>query len=295
MPEITQFRALPGAQAVDAEKGIIRGVSVMTLGPALGHGILIDQKGLDQCLAACKSHGDEGVKLIAKHDGQLDDIVGAVRNFRIEGNQILGDAYLLDTAPQRARVLELAAKLPKEFGLSVETTGQHEPAPNKKQKFYRCDGIDAIALVSKPAANPSGLFEAVDNPENTMTEEQLQAAIKAAVDPLVSELSGLKTELASLKTESATKLSAGDVDKAVETKLAARGSEIALDAVTKFAAGLGVKKAPDAPAEPQARGVTKFEAKVEEMAKAGTRNPFFAAVNQFPELYNEYRAKQEGR
>lgn len=135
----------------------IKGVSVLSIGPALGHGIMIDREGLSQCLAACKARGS--VKLIAKHDGEFEDIVGAVTNFRMDGEQVRGDIELFDH-PMAPRIREIADKLPDQFGLSIESSGEHAGNPSGQQ-FFRCTDIDAVALVPRPAANPNGLFGAI--------------------------------------------------------------------------------------------------------------------------------------
>lgn len=156
--KITQFQVLPGAGSVDHSAGVIRGVSVLSIGPALGHGISIDREGLQQCLEACQRRGS--VKLITKHDGEFEDITGSIQNFRIEGDQVRGDVSLLENHPLRSRVLEIAEKIPTEFGLSIECDSRHVDSPDGNGKLFRCGDVDAIALVPRPAANPTGLFAA---------------------------------------------------------------------------------------------------------------------------------------
>lgn len=162
---ITHFQVLPGRDFVDPQAGVIRGVSVMTKGPALGHGILVDDEGLKQCLAACQARGS--VRLIDRHDAEFEGIVGAITNFRIDGDQVKGDAELFQNHPMRERILEIAQKIPSEFGLSVESSGEHAASEaDKKTKLFRCEDVDAVALVPRPAANGRGLFSArpVDTP-----------------------------------------------------------------------------------------------------------------------------------
>lgn len=154
---LSYFQALP-QNAVDAAAGTINGVSLLTIGPALGHGIQIDQTGLEQCLAACQQRGN--VRLIDRHDAEFEGIVGGISNFRIEGNQVKGDVSLLEKHPMRERILELAGKLASEFGLSIECDNQHVDNPNGEGKLFRCSEVDAVALVPRPAANKTGLFSA---------------------------------------------------------------------------------------------------------------------------------------
>lgn len=155
---LTYFQALPGVNSVDQEQGVIRGVSVLTIGPALGHGIYIDQEGLNQCLTACNARGS--VRLIDKHDAEFEGIVGAVTNFRIEGDQVKGDVELFKEHPMRGRILEIATKIPTEFGLSIEASDEHVDNPAGDGKLFRTSDVDAIALVPRPAANRRGMFSA---------------------------------------------------------------------------------------------------------------------------------------
>jgi hypothetical protein len=261
---LTQFRALSSVGRVDAKAGILYGVSVITLGPALGHNVTVDEKGIKQCLKACEEFGDEGVKLVVNHDSGFQEIVGSVKNFRISGLQLLGDAHLLDTPQDRDHILELAQKLPRNIGLSVETYGN--PETIEKKKYWRVDSIDAIALVPNPAANAKGLFskkpDAVDTSQESTLEnmeaKDLTPLIEAALKPLSDKLTALEakvddkseqTKLSAKLDEHKTKLEAlpteaklGEVVKAeVEKAVKEQAPQIAADAVTKFAASVGVK------------------------------------------------------
>ena len=198
---LTYFQVLP-QNAVDQAAGTISGVSILTIGPALGHGIQIDQTGLEMCLAACQARGN--VKLIDRHDAEFDGIVGAISNFRIEGNQVKGDVSLLDNHPMRARVLEVASKLASEFGLSIECDSLHVDNPEGEGKLFRCSDVDAVALVPRPAANKTGLFSAksFDTPKMTVrdnfqtnTMPKLKSALKAVLFSKLEEGDGLDNVL----------------------------------------------------------------------------------------------------
>lgn len=300
----------------------------MTVGPAQGHGITVDQIGLEQCLAACRARGS--VKLIDRHDGEFEDIVGAITNFRIEGDQVKGDAELFENHPMRARILEIAQKIPSEFGLSIESIGNHEDDPNKKDhQFFRCDDVDAIALVPRPAAN-KGLFSAkqVDtrataNPEN-MDKTKLSTAIKAIftkfaegdpqVETVAEQIAEAVVEAVEPAIEEAVAEATGPIDARMkkledgaepdpekekleeEKKEEERLSRIVEAQMTKFASKIGLSKVPSSAISTDdhgKKGFTKFSAKVEELAKSGTRDPFTTAMMRHPDLYNEYRAAQE--
>jgi hypothetical protein len=191
MPEqrITYFQSLAGASAIDPEAGVIRGVSLLTKGPALGHNIDIDDEGLAQALSALNARGK--IRLIRRHDGEFEDIDGHAENFRIDGDRIRGDLHLLANSPARARILEIAEKMPSEFGLSIECDNGHIANPaDPKRKLFRTGDVDAVALVPRPAANPRGLFAAVDTPAKSnsdnpdaldMDKNKLSKALTAAL------------------------------------------------------------------------------------------------------------------
>ncbi len=301
LQEMTQFRALSGAARVDAEAGIIYGASVMAIGPALGHGLDIDREGLEQCLAACKARGEAGVKIMFRHDGEMEDLVAVAKNFRIEGDKNLCDIHLLNEAPQRARILELAIKMPESFGLSVETfppEGGHKPVPGSKRMLYRCESISAIALVPEPAANKTGFFE--KNPPTKMDPEEIKEAVVAAVAEAVAPIEERLSKLEEGKDDE-EKTNAGEgEDKDKKTDLSAKSIADAVErgvnkVMSKFASKLGTDRPPAAadPAGSRNASLTKFEAKAEELTKMGVRNPTFVAAQKYPELYREYREKLE--
>ena len=53
MEPVITFAASAGV--IDAQTGIIRGVSLITKGPALGHGVMIDDKTLEQVKTAAEA------------------------------------------------------------------------------------------------------------------------------------------------------------------------------------------------------------------------------------------------
>lgn len=111
---------------------------------------------LDQ-LKACAETYAGGLKVKLDHSGGAGDIVGAIRNFRIDGNQLRGDLHLLTSSARRAYVLELASTMPGSFGLSVSFSGPTQLGQDG-QSYARCTEIYSCDLVNEPAANPGGLF-----------------------------------------------------------------------------------------------------------------------------------------
>jgi hypothetical protein len=175
---------------IDREAGVIYGVSVITEGPARGHPLMVDNTTLAQLLEASKAFSN-GVKVKQEHSGGVGEILGAVKNLRIEGQKLLGDFHLLDTCASRAHVLELADKLPDTFGLSVSFQGEHDGT------LARCSRIHSIDLVADPAANPDGLFsESVDRRSMDMPDAQTQNGTAAQDN---SSLAALEQRVAALE------------------------------------------------------------------------------------------------
>ena len=116
MEQVITFSASAGV--IDAESGIIRGVSLITKGPALGHGVMIDDKTLAQVKTAAEQYSG-GLKVKLNHSGGAGDIVGYIDALRISGEKLLGDLHLLQTSPHRAYILEIAERIPDTFGLSL--------------------------------------------------------------------------------------------------------------------------------------------------------------------------------
>ena len=282
-PTIT-FAASAGA--IDAGKGVIRGVSVITEGPALGHGVMVDRTTLEQVKAAAERY-DGGLKVKLDHDGGAGDIVGFIDNLRIEGKKLLGDLHLLENSPHRAYILEIAAKIPDTFGLSVAFSGPSEVGADKRTVLQRCTEIYSCDVVSEPAANPTGFFSRklrqlqaegtsetaaeTDSPEIEielpMNEEQKKAIagmIESAMMGLSERLAKLESALPQAKPED--KPAAMSAVQGDAIALAAK--EAALAAVKEFAKTFGAPAAPVVSAEaPSVKAeAKKFEALVADKA-----------------------------
>lgn len=148
------FTALGGT--IDKERGIIKGVSVVTIGDAEGHGLKIDPVTLGQVKTAAEANASVQVKI--DHWSGFEGIVGTLQGFSIDGDRLRADLHLLDNHPARARVLEMAEKMPGGFGLSIVFLG--EPETINGTAFARCSELFSVDLVDRPAANPTGLFAA---------------------------------------------------------------------------------------------------------------------------------------
>lgn len=267
------FAASSGA--IDASAGVIRGVSLITEGPALGHGVMIDRRTLEQVKAAAEQYSG-GLKVKLDHNSSAGDIIGYVGNLRIEGTKLLGDLHLLQNSPHRAYVLEIAEKIPDTFGLSIAFSGPSELSSDKRTVLQRCSEIYSVDLVSEPAANRDGLFSRIMKKFNDAsgvsieiepTPEMNEDMKKAVADMIQSAMLAYGERISKLeamlpKPEDKPAAMAAKNDEAVQ--LAAK--EAATTALKEFAKTIGAPAAPAVSAEaPAPKAEAKnFEALVAE-------------------------------
>lgn len=292
---------------VDAAAGVVFGVSVITEGPALGHSawsedrmqsvpLYADSTTLSQVLAAARTYAG-GLKVKMNHDGGAGDIVGSLKEFRIEGNQLRADLHLLKSAESREYVLELAATMPESFGLSIAFSGS--PQFSADRANARCIEIYSCDIVDAPAANPDGLFDVKRNDEalrlNTFpmddaTKQEFSALIAEATKPLADKLAALEGRIPT--AEATASAFSEKVDSAITAKLAAQSKtdETLLRSVLKEV-GFGV--APGAAAAPSGEGAApseKFEDLVNKHVSLGKKQ--FEAISlsmvENPKLYDAY-------
>ena len=153
-------------------------VSILTVGEAKGHNLLIDQTSLEQALAVAQTM--KRIKVTMGHGAQVDGILGYIDSFVIKGDRLMGDLTLFSTT-QAQFVQHLATVLPEGFGLSLTFSGV--PAEVGGSRYARVDEIFDISVVSTPAANSAGLFSAftaVDIQKLQMIEAPIVEKIEAA-------------------------------------------------------------------------------------------------------------------
>lgn len=197
----TDFAVLDGT--IDAQAATIAGVSVITIGEAKGHGMLIDAQTLLQVKEAAETYSG-GLKVKTDHYTGFNEIVGTLKNFVIDGDQLRADLYLLKNHDATPRILEMAELMPDTFGLSISFSGEHEEQESGVV-FARCSEIYSADLVDAPAANPTGLFSAkVDSGKKAMDEKQFAEALAAALAPINDKLSAFEAFM----TEASTKFAA---------------------------------------------------------------------------------------
>lgn len=178
--------------------GLIRGMSAITGGEALGHDMWLDSHFLDQ--VAEKLESGSGTKVRFKHPGLSSDGLGntlgrAVGGQR-EGNKVLTDLHLLASAHETPEgnlanyVLDFAEESPDLFGTSIVFKPDHremelfrlqhsdsegenfkspDPANVKNLRHARLDALRAVDVVDEPAANPAGMFSSLSE-EGEMVE-----------------------------------------------------------------------------------------------------------------------------
>jgi hypothetical protein len=297
------------AGKIDAEAGVIRGVSLISEGPALGHGVMVDARTLEQVKAAAEQY-EGGLKVKLDHNSGAGDIIGYVDGLRIEGKKLLGDLNLLQNSPHRGYVLEIAEKIPDTFGLSIAFSGPVEMSGDKKTMLQRCTEIYSVDLVSEPAANAEGLFERrmkSFQTESGTTPEEAKTKNKIAMnDDVKKEIAGMIESAMMAMGERLSKLESGmpkpeDKQAAMsaktdEVQLAAK--QAAEAALKEFAKTIGAPAAPAASAEvaaPAAKSEPKsFEAivaaKTSEL-KGNKGDAIAFAIKNHSAEYQQYRSR----
>ena len=304
MEPVITFSASAGV--IDAEAGIIRGVSLITKGPALGHGVMIDDKTLEQVKAAAEEYTG-GLKVVLNHSGGAGDIVGFIDTMRISGDKLLGDLHLLKTSPHREYILEIAERIPDTFGLSIAFSGPSEKSADKLTTLQRCSEIFSVDIVGTPAANPSGFFarklkqlesDASESPEAEIKIEiPMNDEMKKAIEGMIqSAMMSMNEKVAKLESALAPKEEKPAAMSAQNEVVQLAANTAALAAVKEFAKSFGAPAAPIASAEAPkpAAQAQKFEdivaAKATEL-KGDKSSAITFAIKNHADLYAAYRAR----
>lgn len=210
-------KGAPEASGVDPEGRVIRGYSVITRGEALGHDAWIDGDFLDSIVTFGNAAAG-GVKSRFTHPGLSGDglgkVLGRTKNFRRDGDQVLGDLHLLSVASESpdgdlaSYVMKLAVEDPEAFAASIVFSrdrgaekafaGQHSDrdgkftSPDKDNKrglsHWRAAELIASDMVDEPAANPGGLFSVPGSELAEAAEAVLASVLEGAPLPADAEL-----------------------------------------------------------------------------------------------------------
>jgi hypothetical protein len=281
---------------IDAAAATIKNVSVITVGEARGHGMQIDEKTLLQVKAAAETYVG-GLKVKTDHYSGFNEIVGALKNFTIDGDQLRADLFLLKNHDATARILEMAELMPDTFGLSISFTGEHEESEGGTV-FARCTEIYSADLVDAPAANPTGLFSAkVDSEKKDMDEKQIADAIAAALAPVIAEMTDMKAKIAEMEykpeADEAPKMEDGEMPASedeekedMSAKLAAELAEIK-SLVTNFGAKPVAVAVPVEAKTEEVKEPTNFSEALEVVKAEGLSGSAAtkAVIARFPDLF----------
>lgn len=189
------------AKSISRDTDEILGVSVVTRGEALGHGLWLDADFIKQVVKAGNS-AKSGVKARFAHPGLSGDglgkFLGRAGNFRQEGDKAFADiafsrsAHNTPDGDLAGYIMDLAEDDPEALGVSIvfsqdllkqsEFTEKH----TKKGRFEspdednvgqyphaRLSKLYAADFVDDPAANPDGLFSFMDGNEIPAAAEAL--------------------------------------------------------------------------------------------------------------------------
>lgn len=186
------FSAIAGGAIKD---GVILGVSVITAGEAKGHNVNIDRKSLESFLSAAQNR-QGGVPVKMDHGTGFYHIVGKLENFRIDGDSLRADLHLLKTHEQFARIVEMAETMADSFGLSVSSVSNYEEIDGKN--YLRCEELNSVDLVDRPAANPTGLFREPPSVDSS------RKGIMADANTLLSKIKSVFVESENVELTAAT-------------------------------------------------------------------------------------------
>lgn len=166
--------------------GVVRGVSIITRGEALGHQMWVDATFL-QATADSINARTEGLKARFTHPGMSSDglgsYLGKVDNARVDGNKVVADLNFAEASTKTPDgnladyVMTLAETSPEDFGVSIvfdvnedamqaltaeNTSNGRFVSPDEDNKnnypHARMSSLRAADVVDSPAANPDGLF-----------------------------------------------------------------------------------------------------------------------------------------
>lgn len=166
--------------------GVVRGVSIITRGEALGHQMWVDAAFL-QATADSINARSEGLKARFTHPGMSSDglgsYLGKVDNARVDGNKVVADLNFAEASTKTPDgnladyVMTLAETSPEDFGVSIvfdvnedamqaltaeNTSNGRFVSPDEDNKnnypHARMSSLRAADVVDSPAANPDGLF-----------------------------------------------------------------------------------------------------------------------------------------
>jgi len=160
-----------------------KGISVITAGPALGHGMVIDAETLSQVVERGNEAGQ--VKVLSDHSSSISNIIGYLENFNLDGDRVRADLTLFQSHTGFSYFSELISTLPGQIGFSISFSGIPRSAEDGTT-LADVQSLYSVDLVLTPAANPTGIFHAlVDSKKDgmdktTASEVKLEALAEVA-------------------------------------------------------------------------------------------------------------------
>jgi len=174
-----------------ASTKLFRKVSVITAGPALGHGMVIDADTLDQVVQAGNAAGQ--VKVLSDHSASISNIIGYLEGFALDGGRVRADLVLFESHDGFSYFSEIISTLPTQIGFSISFAGIPREAQDGTV-LANVSQLWSVDLVLNPAANPTGVFRAqVDSVQTLMTDTKVEQAPEIVTAPAPA---ALETKLA---------------------------------------------------------------------------------------------------
>ena len=172
---------------VSDQDGVMYEVSLIAVGEAKGHEILIDQRSLETALDVLEGMGK--LPAFLTHNGALvsDRLlqqIGFFSSFYIEDDKLKAgrftalDSFRKTQPNEYAKLFDIANTIPETFGISLvfeaelawkdkddkETYSEDKPKDSAyDQPFVRFVSIQSADFVDTPAANEEGLFQTYKN------------------------------------------------------------------------------------------------------------------------------------
>ena len=225
--ETKHFKENTNLSKIDFENGEILEVSLITTGEILGHGMFLNEAGLDSFLQCVEG---SQVKAYYKHSDENEALssIGYFENFKkVEAKEgefkIVGDfsalnAWKESNEREYKTFFELASDAPEVFGISVEAliaskyydsegklVDYSEGSPDEETKIYAfCEKVLAWSVVSTPATNPNGLFslnveeDIEQHDKEKIREILIEKENMEQVKELENKIEVLETELETL-------------------------------------------------------------------------------------------------
>ena len=262
-----------------------KGISVITAGPALGHGMVIDAETLNQVVEKGNEAGQ--VKVLSDHSSSVSNIIGYLENFSLDGGRVRADLTLFESHEGFAYFSELISTLPGQIGFSISFSGIPREAADGTQ-LANVQTLFSVDLVTAPAANPTGVYSArVDSKHqamaNTATTQEVKLETPATEAAPVAPAAPVE-EIVKLAEPTLS-----DINAKLDAIMALLAADASEDAAPEMPA------APEMSAKAEETKLSEPEVKAEEPKteepKAEEAKPEAPAVNEAAALKAELAGK----